>query len=117
MARILNGVVQNQVRLRIRYWDDDDATFEGVPFRDLLFDDIFAIIEEAGGPVTASDMNASLRSGWMSNYSSQHYKKHCWTIPGDIHIEDEAKALGFKVERPKHRKTGNPLPHGWAIDV
>lgn len=114
---MINFVPRRQAVLRIRYWDDEEVTFNGVPFKDLLFDDIFRIIEEAGGAVTATDLADALRSGRMSNYSSQYDQPHRWSIPRDIRIEDEAQQLGFTVERPKHRKTGKPLSVGWAIDI
>lgn len=106
-----------QTVLRIRYWDEEDATFNGVSFRDLLFDDIFRTIEEAGGPVTATDMMDSLRNGRMANYLSQMDQPHRWSIPSDVRIEDVAQDLSFTVERPKHRKTGKPLNSGWTINV
>ena len=103
--------------LRICFWDDDDAIHGDATFRDILYDDIFRIIEEAGGPVTATDMAAALRNGRMANYSSQNDQDHRWVISKGEYIEDIAKDLGFIVERPKHRRTGNPLSAGWAISV
>lgn len=114
---ILNHEGRRQDKLNIRFYDDEDAVYNGQTFLDVLTDDIFDIIEEAGGPVTESDMAAALRNGRMANYSSQHKKEHHWSIPKDFYINEIAAELGYSVDRPKHRKTGKPLSAGWAIFV
>ena len=110
-----NGVRQD--RLNIRFYNEEDAIYEGRTFEDILHDDIFEILEEANAPVTESDMTKALRNGRMSNYSSQYYKNHCWTIPKGFYINEIAAELGYIIERPKHRKTGKPLKVGWSITV
>jgi hypothetical protein len=107
----------SQAILRIRFWNDEDAKFGGSTFEDLLYDDMFRIIEEAGGPVTATDMANALRNGRWANYDSQRFQKHRWSISSFDHVESIAEDLGFSVDRPKHRRTGKPLSRGWAIFI
>ena len=105
------------IKLRARFINDEEATFQGQLFSDIMTDDIFAILEEANGPVTASDLTESLRGGFLCQYSAQEEKNHVWSFSSWDRIEDIAQDLGFRVERPKHRKTGKPLSRGWAIFI
>lgn len=106
--------LQHMTRIRIRYWDED-INFDGIPLRDLLVDDIFDIIEEAGGPVSASDMASSLRAGRWCLCNSQWNKNHKWVIGKGEYIERIAEDLGFVIGPCRHRKSGTKLRGTYSI--
>jgi hypothetical protein len=108
--------LKKMARIKIMYWDEE-VKFNGVLLKDLLFDDIFDIIEEEGGPVSASDLASSLRAGRWCQHNSQLNKNHKWVISKGEYIERIAKDLGFTIGPCKHRKTGKDLQGTYSIFV
>lgn len=104
-------------KLRMKFWNDDEAIFLGKTFEDVLRKDIHDILTEAKGYCTISDMVSALRKSNNSNYSSQFNKHHGWSIDSTDanYIDDIAESLGFEIGPALHHKTKKPLKHKRAI--